>query len=123
MSNSRARSLRRTTEAEKLMWRKLRNRQLQGCKFCRQMEIGPYIADLVCREQKLIIEIDGGQHAGSDADQVRTAYLEAEGYRMLRFWNNDVLANIDGVLEALRSSLSCPSPQRGATAEEWKPSC
>jgi very-short-patch-repair endonuclease len=74
MANSRARSLRRTaTEAEKLMWRKLRNRQLEDCKFCRQMEIGPYIADFVCRERKLIIEIDGGQHAGSGADQVRTA--------------------------------------------------
>jgi very-short-patch-repair endonuclease len=81
------------------------------------MEIGPYIADFVCREQKLVIEIDGGQHAGSDADQVRTAYLEAEGYRVLRFWNNDVLANINGVLEALRSSLACPSPHPSAKAD------
>jgi len=112
MTITRARSLRKTaTEAEKLMWRKLRSRQLNGWKFSRQIEIGPYIVDFVCREQKLIVEIDGGQHATEAADRVRTTYLEAQGYRIVRYWNNEVLTNITGVLEALRSSLACPSPQ------------
>ena len=109
---ARARSLRKAaTEAEKLMWSKLRNRQLDGWKFCRQMEIGPYVADFVCRDQKLVVEIDGGQHAGNDGDRVRTTYLETQGYKVLRYWNNDVLTNINGVLEALRSRSACPSPQ------------
>ncbi|HVJ34977.1 MAG TPA: endonuclease domain-containing protein [Terriglobia bacterium] len=130
MSLARARSLRRVaTEAEKLMWSKLRNRQLDGWKFCRQMEIGHYIADFVCREKKLIIEIDGGQHADSAADRVRTAYLEAEGYRVVRYWNNDVMTNISGALEALRASLACPSPlpsprrDEGVKDQERSKSC
>jgi len=108
----RIRQLRRVaTEAEKLMWHRLRNRQLDGHKFCRQMEIGRYIADFVCREQMVIDEVDGGQHADNAADVLRTKYLAGLGYRTLRYWNNDVLANIEGVLEALRASLSCPSPR------------
>src|SRR5262249_47224683 len=87
------------TDAEALLWRHLRSRQLGGHKFVRQEPIGRYICDLVCREKHLIVEADGGQHAESAADAARDQWLIARGYRVLRFWNNDILENIDGVLE------------------------
>lgn len=89
----------------------LRGRQLNGHKFVRQLVIGPYIADFVCREAALIIELDGGQHAESVSDEQRTVFLNAEGYSVLRFWNNEVIDSADAVWRALLSTLALnPSP-------------
>jgi very-short-patch-repair endonuclease len=96
---------RRTTIAERALWNRLRSRALCGMKFVRQEPVGPYLVDLVCREQRLVIEVDGGQHAGSSRDAIRDRWLRNHGYRVLRFWNTDVIANIDGVLEAIADSL------------------
>jgi len=102
----RARTLRRLlTEPEFLLWRRLRNRQLEGFKFVRQKPIGPYYADFACRERLLIVEVDGGQHSDNPNDARRDAALTLLGYRVFRVWNNDVLNNIDGVLEMLLSEL------------------
>jgi very-short-patch-repair endonuclease len=88
------------TDAENRMWYYLRNRRLGGYKFVREYVIGNYIADFVCREKKLIIEVDGGQHMTAEAyDQQRTKDLEAVGYRVVRVWNNEVFKNIQGVME------------------------
>src|SRR6185503_2684091 len=81
---------REMTDAERKLWSVLRNRQLEGAKFRRQQPIGPFIADFVCQEQRLIIEADGGQHAECAADGRRTGFLECKGYRVLRFWNDDI---------------------------------
>ena len=92
-----ARKLRRdSTDAEQKLWNRLRSRALGGFKFVRQEPIGSYVVDFICREQKLVVEVDGGQHATDKRDIVRTSWLEARGYRVVRFWNNDVMANIDG---------------------------
>jgi len=89
----------------------LRARQLGGHKFIRQFPIGPYFADFACREAALIIEADGGQHAENSRDEQRTSYLNAEGYGVLRFWNNDTLDNREGVRDAIASVLALnPSP-------------
>lgn len=97
-----ARSLRENqTEAEKLLWSRLRNRQLEDAKFIRQFPIGPHIADFACRSCKLVIELDGGQHADNGADDEQTGIIEAQGFRVIRFWNNNVLGNIEGVLAAI----------------------
>ncbi|MCW5722277.1 MAG: endonuclease domain-containing protein [Devosia sp.] len=111
-SVSRARALRsNSTDAENRLWQKLRARQMDGHKFVRQMAIGPYFADFACRERALIIELDGGQHANLAHDEIRTAYLNDQGYSVLRFWNNEVLDNIDGVQVAIVSTLALnPSP-------------
>jgi very-short-patch-repair endonuclease len=93
------------TDAEKRLWSKLRSRQIGGFKFVRQEPIGRYICDFVCRETKLVIEVDGGQHAESARDKVRDEFLAEQGYRVLRFWNNDVLSNMDGVLLTIQSEL------------------
>jgi primosomal protein N' (replication factor Y) len=102
-----ARRLRRdTTDAEALLWRRIRDRALFGRKFRRQHPIGPYVADFVCIEARLVVELDGGQHdRGAEGTSVRTAFLERRGFRVLRFWNNDVLANLDGVLERIVGTL------------------
>jgi len=111
---SRARAMRHisATEVEKRLWQRLRNRQL-GVKFRRQQPIGPYIADFVCLELGLIIELDGGQHTKLE-DARRTAALQTLGFRILRFWNNDIIDNIEGVLTAillaLPSSALTPQP-------------
>jgi very-short-patch-repair endonuclease len=103
---ARARSLRRTqTSPASLLWSKIRNRQIGGFKFVRQEPIGPYYADFVCREQRLIVEVDGGQHADSVPDRERDARLTALGYRVIRLWNNDVRQNIEGVLQMLLAEL------------------
>ena len=100
-----ARKLRRaSTEAEKRLWWHLRSRQLEGAKFVRQFPIGPHVADFACRDARLAIELDGGQHT-AEVDAPRTQVIEAFGYQILRFWNNDVLENTDGVLEAIRQEL------------------
>ncbi|MGY3485077.1 very-short-patch-repair endonuclease [Bradyrhizobium sp. USDA 4011] len=93
------------TDAEIALWKRLRNRQIDGHKFARQVPIGDYICDFACREKQLVIEVDGGQHAGSVTDAIRDRYLAAEGYRVLRFWNNDVLGNIEGVLITIQTGL------------------
>jgi very-short-patch-repair endonuclease len=102
-----ARRLRRDrTEAETRLWRYLHNRQLEGAKFRFQAPVGPYVADFLCAEAKLIVELDGGQHGEQiEQDAARTKALEAAGYTVLRFWNNDVLANTEGVLEMIRLAL------------------
>jgi very-short-patch-repair endonuclease len=109
-SNNRTRRLRRNaTDAETKLWFAVRDRRLAGHKFVRQEPIGPYIADFICRDRKLVIEIDGGQHADNPRDQIRDAYLAPEGYRVLRFWNSDVLTNLSGVLETVLSHLQVPN--------------
>jgi very-short-patch-repair endonuclease len=101
------------TKAEQKLWWHLRHRlALHGSHFRRQVHLGRYIVDFANHQLKLIIEIDGGQHAENAAsDARRTKFLESEGYRVLRFWNNDVLENIDGVLEMIQSAiLPTPTP-------------
>jgi len=91
------------TDAENLLWRRLRREQLKGLRFRRQHPIGRYIVDFVCLEKRLILEIDGGQHdIERDKDEQRTNWLISEGYNVLRFWNNEVLTNLEGVLEEIR---------------------
>ena len=104
-----ARGLRRQqTPAERVLWNRLRNLQLEGTKFRRQQPIGDYILDFVNLESKLVVEIDGGQHNHKqirEKDEQRTKWLESEGYRILRFWNNDVLTNIEGVCLLIQEAL------------------
>ena len=116
----RSRELRNNaTPAERKLWSALGKRQLCGVRFNRQVVIRPYICDLVARSARLVIEIDGGQHGQSVGyDKARTAFLEAKGYRVLRFWNNEVLANIDGVVETIRQSLENAPPARAGGEEE-----
>jgi very-short-patch-repair endonuclease len=100
------------TDAERVLWRRLRSRQMEGAKFRRQEPIGPYVVDFVSVQERLIVEIDGGQHNEENArqrDQKRTEWLRENGYRIIRFWNNDVLENTEGVLEAIRETLQMPS--------------
>ncbi len=108
MANTLPRKLRHnSTEAEKIIWRALRSRQLDGHKFRRQHPIGKFVADFCCAEAMLIVEIDGGQHAADEErDAARTAYLGSKGYRVVRFWNNEVLENLEGVLTVLRQELT-----------------
>ena len=111
-STSRARSLRqRSTRAERVLWLALRDRRLGGLKFARQQPLGPYYVDFVCRERRLIIEVDGGQHADSASDRRRDVFLNTLGYRVVRVWNNEVLGNLEGVLQTLASELKiAPHP-------------
>jgi len=103
MDTKRARELRTdSTDSERRLWQKLKRRQIAGVKFRRQQPIGPYIVDFVCLERCLVIEVDGGQHSERlDEDTKRSQWLEAQGFRVLRFWNNDVLANTDVVAQAV----------------------
>ncbi|MDA0261195.1 MAG: endonuclease domain-containing protein [Proteobacteria bacterium] len=113
MSVELAKRLRRNqTTAERLLWSRLRNRQLDGHKFRRQKPIGRYIVDFVCVESALIVEVDGGQHAEQSAkDEARSAVIKGKGFRVIRFWNNEVTKNLDGVLEAIQIALNqAPSP-------------
>src|SRR3954451_7527453 len=93
------------TDAETKLWNRVRNRQINGDKFVRQEPIGHHICDFVCREKMLVIEFDGGQHSDSARDEVRDRYLRTQGYRVMRFWNNDVLSNIEGVLTVIDEEL------------------
>lgn len=113
-SISRARRLRRDqTDAEALLWSRLRDRRLDGWKFRRQAPVDRYIVDFLCVDAKLVIELDGGQHTAT-TDEARTRVIEACGYLVIRFWNNDVLTNMDGVLltivDAMRAGTPHPSP-------------
>ena len=115
MPSTRARELRRNpTDAEKRLWSKLRLKQIDGHRFRRQVPIGPYIVDFACLARRLIIEVDGGQHdSRAIQDDARTAWLEREDFRVLRFWNNEVLGNIEGVYETIVAHLtdgSVPPP-------------
>ena len=116
-----ARMLRRDlTDAERKLWYGLRDRRLKGRKFRRQYAIGRYVVDFVCLEEMLVVEVDGGQHADAAAeDAVRSNWLEGQSFRVLRFWNNDVLKNIDGVLTQIAGSFGPhpdPLPQAGEGA-------
>jgi very-short-patch-repair endonuclease len=93
------------TDAEAVLWNSIRDRQIDDNKFARQVPIGVYICDFVCRDKQIVIEVDGGQHADSAADAVRDEHLVAEGYRVLRFWNNDVLGNLEGALITIQAAL------------------
>src|SRR5882672_6082636 len=112
IKTSRARRLRRNlTDAEKRIWNRIRSRSLNGHKFVRQEPIGPYIVDFVCRERRVVLEIDGSQHAENPRDVERDKWLRDHGYWVLRFWNNSVIENINGVLGRIAELLefrSCP---------------
>ena len=95
----------RQTDAERTLWFAVRDRRLSGFKFVRQEAIGPFIVDFVCRDKRLVVEVDGGQYADSAEDAARDAFLAGEGYRVMRFWNNDVLSNRDGVLTVILEAL------------------
>ncbi len=98
----RARALRRTmTDAEALLWTELRRRQVYGARFRRQVPIGPYIADFARHNPRLVIEVDGSQHAESMYDDARDAYLTRRGFTVVRFWNGDVLSDLHGVVERI----------------------
>jgi|SRR5690348_421983 len=97
------------TGAEDMLWRHLRRSPVLGTHFRRQVPIGRYVADFACMAARLVVEVDGSQHAEgpvADSDKERTRWLESEGYRVLRFWNSDITQNIDGVLEAIHSAIS-----------------
>ena len=107
----RARKLRgNLTDAERVLWRELRQHQL-GWRFRRQFPVPPYVVDFVCIEARLIVEVDGGQHACPGEHERRDARLRAQGWRILRFWNNDVLANRAGVLQTIADALGPPPGQ------------
>ena len=107
-----ARKLRREpTLAESRLWERIKGSQL-GVRFTRQCPVGPHIVDFACRSKRLAIEVDGGQHADSATDDARTRLIEAHGYRVIRFWNNDVLSNVEGVLYAIAQELAVASNRR-----------
>lgn len=110
----RRKGLRRNqTDAEKLLWNKLRGRQISGLKFYRQFSVGAYILDFFCPQIKLAVELDGGQHAeeeNKEYDAIRTDYLKGIGIEVLRFWNNEVMKNIEGVLQVIEERLNSFQP-------------
>jgi very-short-patch-repair endonuclease len=107
----RARILRRdATEAEKKLWLGLRQTPFKQHHFRRQATIGPYFADFASHQLRIVIEVAGGQHSDNSADDRRTSFLVSEGYRVLRFWNNDVLANTSGVLLAIETAINADRP-------------
>lgn len=109
---ARARTLRKSqTDAELLLWKQLRNRYTAKYKFRRQHAFGPYFLDFVCLEKWLVVEVDGSQHMQQMAyDEKRTAWLESRGFRVLRFWDNDVLTRTDSVMQVILEALNRPSP-------------
>ena len=111
--NLNARELRnRLTDAEQKLWQHIRARQMMGFKFRRQAPIGKYIVDFVCFERRLIIELDGGQHAvNQDYDHIRTEWLGSQGFKVIRFWNHDVMNNIEGIKEVVALNLTTPQVQ------------
>ncbi|MEI7752126.1 MAG: endonuclease domain-containing protein [Candidatus Omnitrophota bacterium] len=114
-----ARKLRQNqTDVKKKLWFLLRDRRLLGFKFRRQQPIGKYVADFCCFEQKLIVEVDGGQHSiAANRDEERTSALKRNGFRVLRFWNHEIQQNIEGVLAAVDAALKAPSPQASPSRE------
>ena len=108
-----ARFLRKNqTDTERKLWQRLRGRQLRGFKFRRQYPIAPYVVDFVCIDRRLVVECDGGQHGVMvEADAARTKYLNGRGYRVMRFWDNEALLDIDAVLSAILEALNDPHPR------------
>ncbi len=94
------------TDAERRLWSHLRASQLKGVRFTRQLPIGDFVVDFACRTARLAIELDGGQHSDSASDEARTGLIEAHGWRVIRFWNNEVLENTDGVLTVILQELA-----------------
>jgi very-short-patch-repair endonuclease len=115
-----ARELRSSmTDAEQRLWRSIRGKEIFSCRFRRQHPIGKYIADFACVEKKLVIELDGGQHQDQFAyDEHRTAFLQAQGWQVLRFWNNDVFENQNGVLASIADALRAPPPSQPSPCKE-----
>jgi len=108
------------TAAEERLWSRLRAKRLDGWKFKRQVPVGPFRPDFVCAEADLIVEVDGSQHIEkANADHERTSFLESEGYRVLRFWNDDVLSKTEAVLEAILAAM--PSPRRASRVSTLSP--
>ncbi len=99
-----------STDTEKYLWKYLRGRQLEGFKFRRQQLIGKYIVDFVNLERKIIIEVDGGQHSENKKDKLRDRWLKEQKYEVLRFWDNEVFINVEGVLEVIKEKILSPSP-------------
>ncbi|CDZ60640.1 Hypothetical protein NGAL_HAMBI2605_11300 [Neorhizobium galegae bv. orientalis] len=94
-----------STKAENILWQAVRNRQIGGFKFKRQVPLDGYILDFVCFEGRLIIEVDGGLHAGSISDEIRDAYFQSQGFRILRFWNDEAVTNLDGAVLTILAEL------------------
>ena len=106
-----ARRLRKySTDTEQHLWRHLSDRQIEGFKFRRQQLVGRYVVDFVNLEKKVVVELDGGQHGLDPGDKTRDEWLRAEGYKVLRFWDNQVFSNLEGVLENIRDALLTPHP-------------
>ena len=115
MTRDFVRSLRANmTDAERRLWYRLRAHRLEGIKFKRQVPVGRYVADFACMERKVLIEVDGGQHVASDSDVERTKWLEHQGFRILRFWNNEVLNETNAVLEIILAAVIAAGPSPGA---------
>jgi very-short-patch-repair endonuclease len=111
-TTKRARVLRsHLTDAERKLWYALRDRRFAGVKFRRQVPVGPYVADFLCYEARLVIEVDGGQHAESARDRRRDRWFVDNDFRVLRFWNSDVLSNLEGVMLVVTDALRDPSPR------------
>jgi very-short-patch-repair endonuclease len=111
----------RLTDTERFLWTYLRAKQLEGLKFRRQEPIGRYIADFVCHEKRIVIEVDGGQHStNKDKDRERDNWFKVQGYKVLRFWNNEVLTNIAGVLEVIRENCLFHPPLNPLPSREGK---
>jgi very-short-patch-repair endonuclease len=110
---------RQPTDAESKLWYHLRRKQIDGHRFRRQSPVGPYVVDFLCVEAGLIVEVDGGQHSWrAEDDAKRTNWLESQGYRVVRFWNNEVSENIEGVLETIfQAALKTPPPQPSPSEE------
>jgi very-short-patch-repair endonuclease len=131
MNTAKAKELRHnSTDAERTLWRQLRAHRFAGYKFRRQQPLGRYIVDFICFEKQLIIEVDGGQHAEDVAyDEERSAWLQAKGFQVLRFWNHEVLRNSEAVSEMILKecerepplSSSLPPGERGPEGEKKRP--
>lgn len=124
-SVARARELRRNrTPAEASLWAVLRNRGLDGYKFRQQQRFGPFYCDFICHDRRLVVEIDGDTHFGGAAaasDARRDAYIEREGYRVIRFTNDEVMTNLDGVAHAIRFALTLTLPPPAAAGPSLSP--